>query len=60
LIFLAGPVGGGTRTPDIGLRIQILDIGPLTAGKEAIPDIAYSALDASFFVAPRNGYWSKR
>ena len=55
LIFRARSVGGGACAPGVGLRIQIIDIGPLTSGKEVVANIAYRAFDPALLVTPGDG-----
>ena len=54
-IFRARSVGGGACAPGVGLRIQIIDIGPLTASKEVVANIAYRPFNAALLVTPGDG-----
>ena len=54
-VFRTRSVGRRACAPGVGLRIQIIDIGPLTAGKEVVANIAYRAFDPALLVTPGDG-----
>ena len=51
VLIRAAPVRRSAPAPGVGLCIEIIDIGKLAAGEEAIPNVAHGAFDPAFFVA---------
>ena len=43
VLIRATPIRRGATAPIVGLRIEVIDIGKLAAGKEAIPYVAHAA-----------------
>src|SRR5450830_145372 len=54
--FWPGSVGRWPIAPELGLPIQIIDVGIGAGSKKIIPDIANRALHPTFFIPPRNGH----
>jgi len=59
VLIRATPIGRRAAAPMVGLRIEVIDIGKLAAGKEAIPYVAHGAFDPAFFVTTGDGDGSR-
>jgi hypothetical protein len=58
LLFGARPVRRRAGAPGGSLGIEIVHIGKLAGGEEAVANVAHRTLDSAFLVAARHRDWA--